>query len=170
LRVVKEPGPALERFQAALGVAAVAVLTEKANEALPALEYAQACQKEVRKAEAKIPAWDLVQLARLLAAAGKAEEARGVVQTLPDKAAKSRAQLELLLARLAASREQVPMNAADEIDKESLSYGLALEALARHNTRVGQQGAVREAIDAADERHRPFLYAGLALGLQDGRK
>ena len=55
-------------------------------------------------------------------------------------------------------------------DKETLAHGLAQEALARHNTRVGSRAAVLETVEGLEENLRPFVYVGVALGEEDASR
>ncbi len=88
--VAKAAGPPLECLQAALGVAAVALQAEKAEVAGPLLVFAREQAAKARKAGVTVPAWDLLQLSRLLAQAGKTTEAKEMLAQLPDKTTKAR--------------------------------------------------------------------------------
>ena len=66
----------------------------------------------------------------------------------------------------------MPVGAADEagLDKDTLAYGLALEKIVRHNTRLGQRSESLAVADDLDDRLKSFVYIGVALGMLDARK
>jgi hypothetical protein len=165
---------ALDRLEASLAVAAVA-LGEKANaEARSNLDDALKILhgKDLKKDErAKKPAL-LLQAARLAARLDLRDEVKKIAALMPDRATKSLALLELVTVQLETSSSPVPAAVVEEagMDKESLAYGLALEKVARHNTRLGQRSDALALGDDADDRLKAFVYVGVAQGMSDPRK
>jgi hypothetical protein len=165
-----------EKLEALLAVAAVAVLQgNKDDSAKKPLEAALPLENFLRiKAKGKgLSPLAPYQLARLAARADfQPEEMKKLADTLPDKAARARAQLEFLYADLrtkAKNRTPAELSTVDNFikDKDTLAYPLAVEAIARHNTRLGHQSDIQDAIEGMEERFRPFAHVGIALGLQD---
>jgi hypothetical protein len=172
----KDKGSA-ERLEASLAVAAVALGKGETNEAKASVEDALGAQGELKKANKKIDSFQAVQLSRLAARVGLTDKAKDVADgiTDKDKTARARAHLELLrakLAELAQGGTAADLKMPDEFikDKDTLAYALAHEAVARHNTRLGQRAAVLETVETLEERLRPFVQIGVALGLQDKQK
>lgn len=169
----KRPGPALERLEASLAVAAAAVAQDKDDAAKTNLEDALAIVGN--KATKNVPPQLQAEAARLAACVGLAG-AKALADALADKDARAAAGLELLRgelrnrAKLGTTGDMKQL--ADEYvkEKETLSYALAVEAVARHNTRLGHAGEVQEALEGLDESLRPFAQLGVALGLQDRAK
>src|SRR5207245_939357 len=98
--------------------------------------------------------------ARLAARAGLTEKAEELARVMPDKAARAHAQLELLLvklAELAQSGTTAEPKLVDDMvkDKDTLAYALGQEAVARHNTRLGQRSEVLDYLESLEERFRP---------------
>jgi hypothetical protein len=175
MQLAERKGPPLDRLQALLGVAAIAAAdrnsTSRGENTRPALVKAFALVEAESKKGFEVPVWDRIQLGRLAARAGLEERVPLVLGKLPDKAARGRVQLELVRVQLDAAPGFVdPAVVKDLPDKEALAHGLALEALARHNTRVGSRTAVLESIEGLEENQRPFVFVGLALGEEDASK
>jgi len=103
------------------------------------------------------------------------KEATDIVSALKDKqdkTTKSLAQLELLTAHLEAAPEPVPASVVDHYVtlKDTTAYSLAVERIARHNTRLGRHSDALAMADALEEQHRPFVQLGVALGMLDPRR
>jgi hypothetical protein len=167
------PDTALDRFEASLAVAAVALSDKKNDEARSNLQDAlHILHKELKKEErTKKPAL-LLQLARIAARLDMPAEVKNVAVLMPDSATKTLVLVELITARIEAATAPVPATILDEmsLDKDTLAYGLALEKLARHNTRLGQRSDALALADDLDDRLKSFVYIGVALGMLDARK
>src|SRR5262249_12252647 len=89
-----------------------------------------------------------------------------------DAEAKALAQLELILVKLENTTDQAPLSMIEEsiTSKDSLAYGLALETLARHNTRLGHRSEALALAAGARESSRAFVQIGVALGMMDAAK
>jgi hypothetical protein len=111
------------------------------------------------------PSWVLLRLTQLALKAGKADLAGTFANAVPDEKLRGRAKLEILRDRLAKAGDKAGDDWADGI--EGSAFGLAKEAIARHNTRKGQGSALMKALAGWDEKLRSFGYVGVALGLQD---
>jgi hypothetical protein len=111
------------------------------------------------------PSWVLLHLTQLALKAGKPELAGTFANAVPDEKLRGRAKLEILRDRLAKTSDKAGDDWADGI--EGPAFGLAKEAIARHNTRKGQGSALMKALAGWDEKLRSFGYVGVALGLQD---
>ncbi len=110
--------------------------------------------------------WLLWRLVRTAARAGHEASAKKLADLIPDVALQGRAQLEVIRFRLEKSTSKVEEAMAEEVNKESPAYGLAREAIARHNARYAGLGT--KAIDAwSDATLKPLGYIGIALGIQD---
>lgn len=164
---VTAPGNLGHSFEAAIGVAAV--LHSEGKEFGQFLELAGDYAKGVKK----ITSWQMLELVRLHARAGAADQAHVWLKQLPDKQMKNWGELEIFLAELARSDKKVEATRVEQVgDKDSLPRALAWEAFARHNTRHDFRGEVSALVDNAGddpERKRiaPLLHLGMALGAQD---
>jgi hypothetical protein len=170
LAYVRRPGPARDRLQAALAVGEVALSQGKTEQAKESAEEAVTASLEAAKAGQLAPVLGL-QVVRLTARVGLGDP-KLRADGLTDKAARARAHLELLrveLERLAKTGTAAGTKLVDETfkDKDTLAYALAQEAVARHDSRLGQRGEVQETAETLEERLRPFVQIGLALGIQD---
>jgi hypothetical protein len=170
----RRPGPA---------VAAVALADGKNEEAQTSIKDALAAEAQLRAARARVAPVLLLQLVRVAARAGQPDEAKAVAEAIPDRWARARAQLELYSTKLqelakagtAAEASLLEEYVKDkdkvkETVKDTLAYALGQEMWARHNTRLGQRGAVLESAEQLEERFRPLAYVGVALGLQGGSR
>jgi hypothetical protein len=165
-------GTLLDRVEALLAVAATALVQGKDDEARTTLDAAFKVEEQVNKAKKKLPP-ALREQATLIAARAGHANAKELAKALPDKSARAAAQLEMLRAALKGRTTVGDLKLLpDEFiqDRDTLSYALAVEAVARHNTRLGHSGDVQEAIDGLEENLRPFAHLGVALGLQDRAK
>jgi hypothetical protein len=172
-QLAKAPGPALHRLEASLAVAAVALAEKKAEEAKQNAQDARLAYGDLKKQKAAAPAWLLVQLVRTCARADMAAEAKDIAAAIADKNARALAQLELFLVALEdAKDQQVPASTLDDhfTVKDTIGFSLAVERLARHNTRLGYRSEALSLVRTVDEMHRPFVQMGVALGQQDARK
>jgi hypothetical protein len=110
--------------------------------------------------------WLLWRLVRTAARAGHEASAKKLADLILEPALQGRAQLEVIRSRLEKSTSKVDDAMAEEVNKESPAYGLAREAIARHNARVAGLGT--KAIDGwSDAALKPLGYIGVALGIQD---
>jgi hypothetical protein len=164
----------LDRIEASLAVAAVALLEGQKDAARINLQDALNIfhkEKDLKKEDKVKRPGLLLQLARIAARLDMADEAKRIAAYMPDNASKSLALLELVTAQIATAKESVTTSLVDELpfDKESLAYGLALEKIARHNTRLGQRSEALALAEGLDDRLRAFVYMGVALGMVDAR-
>ena len=171
-QVARQKGQPAERLEASLAVATVARAQDKTAEAKANVEDALAAAAELMQAKKKLDPFLVVQLCRLAARVGQSDKGKAIADYQTDKAVRARAHLELLLAKLdklAQSSAVADVKLPDEWlkDKDTLAYALAQEAVARHNTRLGQRSNVLESVEGLEERLRPFVQLGVALGLQD---
>jgi hypothetical protein len=145
-------GPARDRFEAALGVAAIA-LTAKKNkeEAGKFVKEALALAKD--RATPPLTPWQRYQLIRLALRTDEASAAKEMIPALPTPF-KLRAQLEVFLVHCENTEAIVAADALPDIaladDKEGLTLALAWLRLARHNA---AQGADRKQNRAAFEMY-----------------
>jgi len=175
LKIADTTGPdPLHRLHALLGVAAIAVGNTnpagRATNARPAAEKAFDLAWVEAKKGLKIPPWTLIELGCVAARTGLDQRVKEVLERLPDPAARGRVQLEVVLAQLENSAAFGDPAGVSLPDKASLSHGLALEALARHNARVGSRAAVLDSVEGLEENLRPFVLVGLALGEEDATR
>lgn len=110
--------------------------------------------------------WLLWRLVRAAIRAGDEASAKKLADLIPDTALQGRAQLAVVRFRLEKSTSKADEAMAEEVNKESPAYGLAREAIARHNARYAGLGT--KAIDGwSDAAIKPLGYIGIALGIQD---
>jgi hypothetical protein len=81
-------------------------------------------------------------------------------------------QCQMALAQIDASAGPVELSAIESIitDKKFLAYALALEQLARHNTRLGQRSEMLALAETVDEANKPFVQIGVAVGAVEPQK
>ncbi len=112
--------------------------------------------------------WLLYRLALLAAQANQPERAHPFLDALPpNDPLRGRAQYELLLIKLAGTKDKGDDAQADAIaskDQPALQ-GLAREAVARHNAR--RDANTVKTVEGWDDAMKPFGLVGAALGLQD---
>ncbi len=164
LEYVQAKGLPSDQFRAALDVSAIACAAGKADEAKPFVVFAV---KIVGKGGA-LPRPDLFDLVRLTAQAGDVEKSQEYAEQLP-REYRGWAQLDWLHLRLNKADGEADVKLVDAVGvKDSLPRALAWEAWARHQARAGRGRAVEEIADKMDDkRFRPFLFTGIALGVQD---
>ncbi|MCI0457007.1 MAG: hypothetical protein L0Z62_08515 [Gemmataceae bacterium] len=156
-------------LSACLAVALVALGKNRLAEAKESLEQA------LKAAEGKSPSpLQQYQLTRLAARTGHAK-AKAIADAISNKPARGFAQLELLRADLekkAKDGARVEMNRVEEFvkDKDTLAHALAHEAIARHNARLGYLNDVLDTVERLEERLRPLVQLGAALGEQERMK
>jgi hypothetical protein len=113
-------------------------------------------------------AWLLYRLVLLAAQANQPERAQPFLEALPSNdPLRGRAQYELLLVKLAGTKDKSDDAQADAVaskDQPALQ-GLAREAMARHNAR--NDASTVKTVEGWDEALKPFGLVGAALGLQD---
>jgi tetratricopeptide (TPR) repeat protein len=149
-----------DRLQAFLAIAAAVVDSDAPEAARPDLEEA------ITLAEKGAPPWQVWQLVKLAVKADMGEPLQRILRVIPDSALRGRAQLEVLLGRLARTRDQVDESLPKAVDKETPAYNLAMQAFAVHNARLGGGAALSKAVDGWEpERIRPFGNIGVATGL-----
>jgi len=174
LELANKKGPPLERLQALLAVAGAALgdrnQASRADSARPAVEAAFDLAWIESKKGLKIPPWQLIELGCVAARTGLDDRVQQVLTRLPHKTAKGRVQLDQVLAKLDASPGFVDPTAVPLPEKESVFHGLALEALARHNTRIGKHAEVLDSVENLEENLRPFVLVGVALGELDANQ
>ncbi|HYT87166.1 MAG TPA: hypothetical protein VEL76_00470, partial [Gemmataceae bacterium] len=154
---VVRKGPAQDRLETALTVADIALLQGQDSAAKANLEEAFRAEEALRKGKPLSPGLQ-AQLGWLAAQAGMTEKAAAL---LTDKAGKAQAQFPVLQAKLkdlAKGGTAAEMKLADGTvnDKDTLAYALAVEAIARHNARLGRHGDVEDIIESLEPRFRPF--------------
>lgn len=169
LDLVKAPGSASDRVQAAVAAASVILANSKvknaAAETAPFILDAVAAAAEVKK---DASSWDLLQLIRV----GARTEASAELQSLVERLGPALipwAKLYLLEGKLARTTERVHRDQIDNIsdDPSHPAFALAWERFGRHNARHGYAGDVRLVLGNVPEAMLPFIHIGLALGEQD---
>jgi hypothetical protein len=173
-QIARASGNELHRFEASLAVAAIALADKKTAEAKDNAEDALKSFTDLQKTTSKIPVWLLLQLTRACARGDMANQAKKVIEAIPEneKGARALAQLELLQVQLEAMPGPVPLTLLDEYlpSKDTLAYAMTLQRIAQHNTRLGQRSESMALVDSMDETNRPFVQMGVALGMVDTRK
>jgi hypothetical protein len=164
-------GPALERVYALVAVAGVAA-AKNSDEARRCLESALGVVEKELQGKSGDP-WVLYRLVEQASRTGLAERVKVIAGNpvlIPDAGLRYRAQVEVLRGQLAAVPEGNEARLTEEISQET-PHPLRVELLARHNANHGNSAAVLKLIDAWDKENlRPFGYAGVALGMQDGTR
>jgi tetratricopeptide (TPR) repeat protein len=171
-RLAQLKGSAEHRLEASLAVALIALADGKTDEARANTEAALALESELRRNNQPIAPTLRWQLARAAVHAGLADQAKPVIDAITVKATRSRAQLELALADLHASRELVALSTIETHvkDKDSLAFARGIEAVSRTNSRRGFRRDMIDALESTEERHHPFVHIGIGLGVQDAGK
>jgi hypothetical protein len=169
-QLAKHKGQPLDRLETAIAVAAVAAAKKNTAEAKASAQEAMEAYKSVDKT--KMPAWLMIQLTRVCARAGLATEAKQVADGLTEPQAKALAQLELILPQIESAAAPVPIAVLDDFStlKSTLAYELALERVARHNTRLGKSAEIKAMIDSLSESQQTFVHIGVALGEAEASK
>jgi hypothetical protein len=170
-KVAGKEGLPQHQLQALLVVSAIAVADKapsaRTQNSRDCLERAFKLAEEELKKGRKVPVWDLIQLGRVAARAGLDDRIPSLLAKLPDKSARGRVQLEGVLVKLEGTPGAVDPATWTLPDKDSLGHGLALEAIARHNSRVASPSTTLALLEGLEENWRPFVHAGVALGEQD---
>jgi len=114
-----------------------------------------------------IPPWLLHQLVQVGVRANLSDRLKQLAAALPDASLRGPIQFKLLRARLKATKDKADDGWAEEgVGKQnSVAYGLAREAIARHNAR--QDSGVAKAVTGWEESVQPFGMIGAVLGMQD---
>jgi hypothetical protein len=160
-----------DRLEGRLALAAAALAAKQSDQAAKeqAVKELEAASAEVQQRGRGISPWVVLRLIQLGARAGLAEQH---LQPLPaaigDPGLRGWAQLEVLRARLAASKTKAGDDWADAVDGKTAAASLAREALARHNARLDAAGT-QAAVQQWPEPYRPFGVIGALLGRQDGQ-
>ena len=164
----------LHRLESSIAVAAVALSQNKLAEAKTSATEALKGYQEF-KIETP-PAWLVIQLTKVCAGAGLTADVKKQVTdklTGPkNKAIKALAQLALLKADLEANHgTRVSATHMDGFvtDKGTLGYSLALEYVARHNTRLGGRSDALGMLQGLSEEQQAFVQIGIALGLHEAK-
>ena len=163
LTIAQAPGKPQDRMQAALAVAKVAKDKSPAESGLKfALDLANGDLKDI------VPPWLALQLVQATLRANLIDQAKEIAKKLPADF-KSWAELEIFQATLAKNQGLAQASEVEQIgDPNSLARALAWEAWARHNTRLDFKNDVDLALETlSDQRFRPFIEVGIALGVQD---
>lgn len=155
-------GQASDQFRALVGIAAA----RESNPAPEDLDKAAALVEGGLR-ETVTPG-QLRRLMQLGARAGSGDRMEKAAREVKDGDLRAWAQLELIRARLAGSRDKIDPALADGIEKGRLAHALALLAVARHNAK--HEGSAPAGIDGWEENLRAFGHAGAALGMQDRRR
>jgi hypothetical protein len=160
----------LDRFQALLAVAEIALESGQTEDARKDLETCLQLASGELKEKVGSP-WLLFRLVRLSAQAGLGDKAVPVAKLINDVGLRGRAQLEILRHRLADSSTPADESSAEIVDKSTPAHGLALEAIARHNTRTSGYTSAQKLVETWDPpEERPLGDIGIALGSQGSRK
>lgn len=136
IALAKVGGPARDKLDAFVGIAAVALQN---NEKQRAAECVREAVNLARSKDKDIKDWHLLQLIRVAARADDAESAKAMIEGLSPPF-KLRAQLEIFLAACAKAEGEAPVDALQDLetsDKEGITLALAWLALAEHNTLKG---------------------------------
>jgi hypothetical protein len=168
-QLAKHKGQPLDRLEAAIAVAAVAAKKNTAEAKASAQEAFDAYKSQDKT---MIPVWLAIQLTRVCARAGLAAEAKQVADGLTEPAEKALAQLELILPQIENAAGPVPIAVLDDFSafKSTLAYELALERVARHNTRLGKSAEIKALLDSLSEAQQTFVHIGMALGDAEANK
>lgn len=156
------PGTAAERFPA------MATLAELMADPKPLLE-------EAAKAKDAQPGnrFHLYRLARVAADVGAADKAEQFAKAIADEGLREWATGEALRGKWAASKAVAPpgdMTYPTDVTKMKAGQAWTALLFARHNAKTtGDRGAGKQYDEWADRKLRGFGYAGMALGLQDGK-
>lgn len=156
------PGTAAERFPA------MAILAELMADPKPLLE-------EAAKAKDAQPGnrFHLYRLTRAAADAGAGDKAEQFAKAITDEGLREWATAEAGRAKWAASKSVAPsgdLTSPSEVSKTKAGQAWAALLFARHNAKTtGDRGAGKQYDEWADKKLRGFGYAGMALGLQDGK-
>lgn len=157
------PGVAADRFSA------MATLAELMPDPKPLLEDA------VKQLTAVQPGnrFHLYRLARVAADAGVPDKAEAFAKAITDEGLREWTLAEAARAKWAASKTTAaPSDLNLPTDPAKMKAGQAWAAVlfARHNGKVsGDRTAGKQYDEWADKKLRAFGYAGMALGLQDGK-
>jgi hypothetical protein len=153
-----------------LAVIEAAVAGGSPASAVPVIEKTMTLlQKDESKGNAHSP-WFHYRLVKAGIEAGLGEKMLPVTKMISDPALRGRAELLVFLSILAESTEEVADARLQIVGKESSAYGAALLAFSRHNTRYGSVAKVLDSLGTVDEKLRPFVQMGIALGMQAKKK
>ncbi len=134
-------GPAKDRLEACLGVAALALDRKNNAEAVKCLDHARAIIQD--KNAGQLSPWHILELIRLNARADDADH-KTLLESL-DKQFTLQAHVELLQAKCAKSPSRLTPECLREIelldDKDGTTLAIAWLILARHNARCGDSRA-----------------------------
>jgi hypothetical protein len=171
--LVQAPGATLHRLEAAVCVAVVALeRADRKTAVADALPFFHQAVKFADELKDEVPPWLRLLAAKVGARTDVPNKAQDLLSRLPAEY-RSWAELELVEAKLRNNSGMAEASVVEEVkDKESLPRALAWEAWARHNVRLGKRNEVDNLLQTlghtpADDRIRPFLYLGIALGTQD---
>jgi hypothetical protein len=160
----------LDRFQALMAVAGVELDNGQTDDARKDLETCLQLADGELKEKVSSP-WILFRLVRLSAQAGLGDKAIPVAKLISDVGLRGRAQLEILRHRLAESSTPADEALLQIVDKSTPAHALALEAIARHNTRTSGYTSAQKLVENWDPpEERPLGDIGVALGSQASGK
>lgn len=157
------PGTAAERFPA------MATLAELMADPKPLFEEAAKQLKDVQPGSRV----HLYRLARAAGDAGAADKAEAFAKAITDEGLREWALAEASRGKWTAGKAVAPpteLVLPPDAAKVKAGHTWAAILFARHNGRVGgDRGAGKQYDEWADKKLRPFGYAGMALGFQDGK-
>jgi hypothetical protein len=169
--LARMPGPRLDRLRTWLALSDIARAAGNSEMAARcAREALTLFEAEFKKA--RLSPWHVWQMARTVArSVGDEAQAKELADSIQDKSLRGRAQLELLQPYLEGTKGRVELSAIDSkvSDKKTLAYGLAMAAMARHNSRNGLGGDEQRVTDLSEEI-RPFVLLGAAAGTRDAKR
>ena len=174
LKFASAKGPPAGRLEACVAGAAIALADtgnkDAAREAKPFIEEGFKAYKDLPKQiKDKAPSWAVLELIRL----GSRTDVEGIKELVDGLPAefRPRAQLDIFQGQLAKNPTKTgDVARLDEIgDAKHIVRALAWEVLARHNSRLGDNGTLSAVTGEGNESVRPFVLLGTALGEQDRR-
>lgn len=162
-------GSEASHLQAALGVAELRLgMAQAGNEVVQAQNFVNESIELFGKAKTASP-WSRYQVIRVAARAGMMDKARDILKGGGEaklwQELKSWAELEIVQSQLGKSQARMDASIPDQVaDKASPAHALAWEAWARHNSRLGYQSDVTDALERQQNPQvKALIYLGMAL-------
>jgi hypothetical protein len=156
-----------EKIRALIAVAHALVDVQPAQ----AADAADKASKLIIAPDAKgqVTPWVIIRACRVLARAGKPDEAEKLADSLPDAQSKAWGKLEAMRGRMLQGKDKKGddqwLDSVGDPTKQ-LAAAKAREELARHNAKL--DGSYQKAVELWTRGTiRPFGYAGIVLGQQD---